>query len=467
MPNQVALRVDGAEVRYGETTALAGVSLEITAGRVHALVGENGAGKSTLLKALAGMTALDAGTIAIAAGLRVEWVPQELALVPDLTVAETMFLGRERRGRCRLLQRRTMEREAAAALATISCRAAPGARIAKLSAPVRKQVQLARGFATAADVLLLDEPTAVLGGEETRALFRAIDVARTRGAAVVYVSHQIAEVLAIADVVTVLRDGRQVSTDPVALVDTPTIVSRMVGRPLIAVKRFSVARQADRPRRLQVRELCAGILRDVSFDVAAGEIVGVTGLVGAGRSDLLECIAGTSARRSGHVEVHGTIALVPEDRIRKGLVPTLSLHENVFLPAPHRWLRTRAERRECARWLAQLHIRSSGIDALPTTLSGGNQQKVLLARALRRTPDILLLDEPTAGVDIAAKAEIHDIVRAHAAAGAAVVMASSDLPELLGLCDRIIALRNGEQVGVVPIAEATEPRLAELITGAA
>ena len=470
MPDRVILTIAGAVVRYGETIALDRVSLAVAGGTIHALVGENGAGKSTLLRAVAGATPLDAGTITLAARLRAEWVPQELVLAPDLTVTESVFLGRELRSRARLLQRRAMQTQARAALAALGCEAAPTARIAELSPPVRKQLQLARAFHAAADVLLLDEPTAVLGDDETARLFAAIRAARGRGAAIVYVSHRIAEVLAIADVVTVLRDGQHVSTDPAAAVDARTIVTRMVGRPLTAPRpRRPLPAGERRGSRagLRVRRLCAARLRDISFEVAAGEIVGVAGLVGAGRSELLECIAGVARPIAGRVETHGSVALVPEDRTRNGLVPTLSLRENVFLPAPRAWLNPRGEQSASEQWIARLRIRAAGTQALPASLSGGNQQKVLVARALQRKPDVLLLDEPTAGVDVGAKADLHEIIRAQADAGAAIVMASSDLPELLTLCDRIVALRNGRQVGTLAIAEATEAHLAALITGAA
>jgi ABC-type sugar transport system ATPase subunit len=349
------------------------------------------------------------------------------------------------------------------ALARIGCGAPATARVGDLSLPVRKQVQLARAFHSAADVLLLDEPTAVLGAEASDKLFLAIRRARDRGAAVVYVSHQIEEVLRIADTVTVLRDGEHVSTDPAETVDAETLVTRMVGRPVASLGR----RLAGAGRvLLRLRDLHAPGVRGVTFDVAAGEVVGLAGLVGAGRSELLATIAGLLARTAGVLEVRGPLAFVPEDRARNGLIPTLSLRENIFLPAPKRWLQTRREQVECERWIGRLHVRARGPEALPDSLSGGNQQKVLLARALRRAPKVLLLDEPTAGVDVGAKADIHRIVQEQTAAGAAVVIASSELPELLALCDRIVALRYGRPVATVSGDQATESHLAALITGA-
>lgn len=466
MPNGIVLAVANATVRYGETTALRDVSVAFHAGTVHALIGENGAGKSTLLRLLAGMAQLDAGTITTAPGVRIEWVPQDLVLAPDLTVAESIFLGREWRRPTRLLRRGEMQRAAGAALARIGCTASPAARVGELAAPVRKQVQLARAFSAVPGVLLLDEPTAVLGEQERTTLIRSIRQARDSGAAIVYVSHQIDEVLALADTVTVLRDGQHVSTDPVSAVDAATVVTRMVGRQLAPTAQRARARLAEHVG-LRVSRLSAPPLHDISLEVGAGEVVGLAGLVGAGRSELLACIAGARPRSEGEIEVHGTVALVPEDRVRNGLVDSLSLRENIFLPAPSCWLHAGRERAAANRWIEWLRIRTPGGDVLPSALSGGNQQKVLLARALRREPDVLLLDEPTAGVDIGAKADIHEIVRSRADAGAAVLIASSELPELLALCDRIVALRQGEQVATLEIGDATESRLAALITGAA
>jgi ABC-type sugar transport system ATPase subunit len=457
------LTIRDAVVCYGETTAVDGVSLAFNAGEIHALIGENGAGKSTLLRVLAGASSLKGGAIETARALRIEWVPQELALVPDLNVAEAIHLGRERRGRCHLLQRRAMAAEARTALATVGCRIAPTAHVGDLSPPQRKQVQLARAFLQAADVVLLDEPTAVLGQEDSAQLFAAMRAARDRGAAVIYVSHQIDEVLRIADRISVLRDGRLISTSPVRDLDEATIVTRMVGRP-IAPPQPRV--RPDRPATVRVRlaNYTNEVLRGVSFDVMAGEIVGLAGLLGSGRSAALHAIAAAAAHPHPAITVLGKATLVPEDRLRNGLIPTLSLHENLFLPAPSLRLVPRSERAEALQWITRLNIRTRGPRDLPDALSGGNQQKLLLARALRQQPDVLLLDEPTAGVDVGAKAEIHAIIRAHAEAGAAVLIASSELPELLALSDRIVAMHAGRAT-LVERAGVAQEHVAALITG--
>lgn len=457
------LTAQSVVVRYGATTAADHVDFDIQRGEVHALVGENGAGKSTLLRAVAGVVRLTAGSITAEVGARLAWVPQETVLPPDLTVAEWIFLGCELRGRLGRLHTRAMHDGAAAALHQIGCQVAPRARLGALAVPQRKQVQLARALRDAPDLLLLDEPTAVLGDAETRQLFASIQRLRQSGAGILYVSHRLDEVLAIADRVTVLRDGRRVSTDPVSAVDVHALVHRMVGRDVPA--RRSAVRTAGAVA-LRLDGVSTAHVRNVSLTVRRGEVVGLAGLIGAGRSELLEAIARLRPLRAGTITGAQIPVLVPEDRSSKGLVPTLVLRENLFLPAAGRLIRRAFERREAGRWIAALHLHASSTEATIDSLSGGNQQKLLLARALRHQPELLLLDEPTAGVDVGAKAEIHALIGQLAERGAGIVLASSDLPELLALCDLIVALRGGAAVGLVAAADATEPRLAGLITGA-
>ena len=464
MPDGVLLAARALVVRYGPTLAVNAVDLDIAAGEVHAVVGENGAGKSTLLRAIAGVVTPSAGSIHVQEPARLAWVPQETVLPPDLTAAEWIFLGCELRGTLGWLHRRRMEDTAAAELRQIGCPISPTARLGALAAPQRKQVQLARALRGQPDLLLLDEPTAVLGGAETQRLFTVVRELRQGGTGVLYVSHRLDEVLAIADRVTVLRDGQRVSTDPVSAVSTRLLVERMVGRNVAARERRA---HALGPVVLRLTDVAAGHVRDVSLDVRRGEIVGLAGLVGAGRSEVLEAIAGLRPLRSGHVDCAERAVSVPEDRATKGFVPTLGVRDNLFLPADGWLLRRGRETADAQRWIEALSIRARGTEAPIHSLSGGNQQKLLLARALRHQPKLLLLDEPTAGVDVGAKLEIHELIRRQCANGAAVLLASSDLPELLLLCDRIVALRGGRAVGVVDRADATEPRVAALITGAA
>lgn len=455
------LSVRGLEVRYGATCALRGVDLEASRGEIHAVVGENGAGKSTLLRAIAGFIRPDAGSIEVP--LRLSWAPQEADLPPDLSAAEWIFLAAELSGPLGWLRRRRMEEAAALLLESLGCRAPVRARLGTLPAVQRKQVQLARALRGDSDLLLLDEPTAVLGEVETRRLFTILRERRARGAAVLYVSHRLEEVLSIADRITVLRDGERVACDPAAAADVESLVAKMVGREIPA---SSLRTSAPGAEVLRLRSVCAERVRDISFTVRRGEVVGLAGLVGAGRSELLECVAGLRPLSAGSIESDAAAVLLPEDRMRNGLVPHLSLRENLFLPAPSRWLRIRSERVETREWMRQVGIRASGTEAAIASLSGGNQQKLLLARVLRLRPLLLLLDEPTAGVDVASKADIHAHIARLAEAGAAVLLASSDLPELLQLCNRIVALREGRIAATVNRGEATEARLAALITGA-
>jgi ABC-type sugar transport system ATPase subunit len=459
------LTASAVSVRYGATTALDGVDFDVRRGEVHAVVGENGAGKSTLLRLLAGAERPQSGAVAIRPGARIAWVPQEAVLPADLDVAAWIFLAAELRGPLRLLRAGAMRAAAVEALRVVGCHAEPGARLGDLTASQRKQVQLARALRGGLDLLLLDEPTAVLGAAETARLFAAVRALVRSGAAVVYVSHRLDEVLGLADRVTVLRDGRRVATHAVAAVDANDLVRAMVGRDL------AVTPPSDRGERggavLSICDVAVGHVRGVSLAVRSGEIVGVAGLVGSGRSALLEGLAGLRPLRAGTLDAAAPPVLVPEDRLRNGLIQSLCLRENLFLPADGWRIRIAAERLRTIEWIERLAIRTEGSEAAIDSLSGGNQQKLLLARALRHRPRLLLLDEPTAGVDVGAKAEIHAAVRALAMAGTGVLLGSSDLPELLSLCDRIAVLYRGRCTGVVDARGATEEQVAALMTGAA
>jgi ABC-type sugar transport system ATPase subunit len=459
------LSATGLSVRYGATVALDGVDLDLRRGEIHAIVGENGAGKSTLLRVLAGAEASHGGRLALVPGARIAWVLQEAVLPGDLDATAWIFLGCELRGRFGGLRSRAMATAAAAALRTVGCHAPATARLADLTASQRKQVQLARALRAPLDLLLLDEPTAVLGAVDAA---RLLDLARQLahgGACIVYVSHRLEEVIAVADRITVLRDGRRIATHAGDAVDARELVRGMVGREVAALdRRADESHPGDEI--LRVNDLGVGHVHGVTLTVHAGEIVGLAGLVGSGRSAILEGLAGLRPLRSGTMHHLDTPILVPEDRLRKGLVPTLSLRENLFLPADGWRLRPGNERRRGAEWIARLGIRSSGSEAAVDSLSGGNQQKLLLARALRRRSRLMLLDEPTAGVDVAVKAEIHAAIRGLASAGSGVLLASSDLPELLALCHRIVVLHRGRCVDIIGGVEASEERIAGLMTGA-
>jgi ABC-type sugar transport system ATPase subunit len=446
------------EVSYGPTRALDRVDLAVAAGSVHALVGENGAGKSTLLRALVGLVRPRAGSAALVGRSRlplspaeaeswgIAFAPQEISLCDELSVADCATLGREPR-RHGLLDRSRQHARARELLTRLGADIDVRARSGSLGASARKLVQIARALAADPAVLLLDEPTAALDRAGAAAVARIARAHAAAGGCVVLVSHQIDEVLALADVVSVLRDGRHVSTRPTPTLSADDVVRDMVGRAL-EVRPAAQTVALGEPALTWV---------EPRVEVRAGEIVGLAGLVGAGRSSLLERMAAA---------VPGS-ALLPEDRVRKGLVASLALRENLFLPARGRWLRSARERAAAREWIERLRIRASGPDAPVGTLSGGNQQKLLLARALARQPHVLLLDEPTQGVDIGAKREIHARIRAAAARGTGVLVASSDLPELLLLSDRIAVLRRGTIVGQLAGECATEERVIALASGVA
>ncbi len=455
------LRLRGLAVRYGATLALDGIDLELPPGTVHALVGENGAGKSTLLRALVGLAGRVAGEAEIfgapgfpkspaeAERRGIGFAPQELALCADLTVAEQVTLGREPRSRLGAVSRRAQRERTLLLLGNVGIALDPDAPIASLRAPERKLVQIARALASEPQVLLLDEPTAALDAQAALAVARLARGWSRRGFAVLIVSHHVEDVLAQADVVTVLRDGKLVSTSAASELTAAELLRRMVGRELPPRE----SETSSAPAASHVLELPPPL----ELRLGAGEVLGLFGLVGAGRSAIVEALA-----RS----LPGA-ALVPEERAAKGLIPTFSLRENLFLPARGAWLRPKHERREAEAWIERLRIRASGPDAPIASLSGGNQQKVLLARALARRPRVLLLDEPTQGVDVGAKAEIHALIRALAREGTAIVISSSDLPELLGLAHRIGVLREGRLAGVVEAEAASEESLLTLACGLA
>ena len=488
------LTLSGVVKRYPGVVALDGVDLAVAPGTVHAVVGENGAGKSTLLKLIAGAERPDAGTIAwdgrpvaftsprdaLQRGITV--IYQELALVPTLGADANIFLGMER-ARRGILERDAMRQAAQQALATLGLHVDPGRPVGELSVAQRQLVELARALVRNARLVAFDEPTATLSVHEVAHLFAQIAALTARGIAVVFVSHRLEEVRRIAHTITVLRDGRRVWSGATATIDDAAIIRHMVGRD-VAYRHHPPGRAPDATPLLEVRDLCRGTaFRDVSLTLRRGEIVGLAGLVGAGRTEVARALAGIEPWDSGTVMLEGApyrprsprdaiarrLAYLPEDRQRDGLVLGMRVRENITLPTLHRFARRgaiamNAERAAAREAAVAVDVRPTPPDVERDTLhlSGGNQQKVVLAKWLLANADVVIFDEPTRGVDVGAKTELHRQIRAQADGGKAVLLVSSELPELLALADRIVVMRGGRIAGELPADALTAEAVMQL-----
>ena len=492
-----AVRFDGISKRFPGARALERVSFDIAVGSCHALCGENGAGKSTLGKILAGIHAPDAGRLvlfgqpvafggpeqALAAG--VGMVHQELAFCENLSVAENLCLGALPASRG-LVDRTEMRRRAERMLAAIDAPVDVRARVGALTTGQQQMLQIASAVGTGARVIVFDEPTSSLSQHEADKLYELIDRLKARGVTTIYVSHRMEEIFRLCDTVTVLRDGTHVATRPIGELTQPALVQMMIGRSLEEYFPSHVG-AAPGDELLRVERLSSpGKFHDVSFTVRAGEVVGFAGLVGAGRSELAQAIFGLDPDAAGQVFVKGAplemrgpryamragLGLVPEDRKRQGLVLSMTALGNTTLPILEtlsRWsfIRRHAERALVGTYFQRLRVRASGPDVVTAGLSGGNQQKLVLAKWLAARCRVLMLDEPTRGVDVGAKAEIHALIDELASGGAAVMLISSELPEVLNLCTRIIVLRQGQIAGELPRATATQEALMRLMAGVA
>ncbi|WAL66174.1 sugar ABC transporter ATP-binding protein [Amycolatopsis cynarae] len=480
------LEVRGVTKSFGAVAAVDGVSFPLYAGEAHALVGENGAGKSTIVKMLAGVHRPDSGSLLVdgaevdfaspadakAAGIAV--IYQEPTLFPDLSVAENIVMGRHPRGRLGMIDRAAVRAEAEQLFSRLGVRIDPSRPARGLSIADQQIAEIAKALSADARVLIMDEPTAALSVFEVERLFNVARALREEGAAIMFISHRFEEITELCQRVTIMRDGRHVSTDPLADLTVDEMVRRMVGRELDAL----FPKQDVTPGEvvLEVEGLSReGVFRDVSFSVRAGEIVAFAGLVGSGRSEVVQAVFGVDERDAGVVRLNGKglkpgspraamaagMALVPEDRRQQGLVMDLSIERNVTLPrsgalARLGFLFGGTERREAQRWTQKLQTKFGRLGDAVGTLSGGNQQKVVLAKWLSMTPKLLIVDEPTRGIDVGTKAEVHRLMSTLAADGVAVVMVSSELPEVLGMADRVLVMREGRIVAEIPRAEASE-----------
>jgi ribose transport system ATP-binding protein len=497
LEQQPLLQLDGITKRFGGTHALSNVQFDLRAGEVHALMGENGAGKSTLMKILAGNISRDAGRIrldgseieirspheAVAHGIAI--IHQELNTVPAMTVAENLALGREPATRLKSLDRRAMIAQAREKLARVGTRIDPRRELGTLSIGMQQMVEIARAVSENARILVLDEPTAALSRSETLHLFSIINEMRAAGVGLVYISHRMEEVWELADRVTVFRDGTHVGTREKNEILPQDVVKMMVGRNVEDL--YHHDRHKPGEVMLDVQGLTDGAgIGPVSFNVRSGEVVALAGLIGAGRTETARMIFGADRARGGTVTVKGKtvnassptkgissgIAMVPEDRKNQALFLSHTVEDNIAVSSLGSHVNAGVLKRGRIRaavkaYMARLHLRQNALRLPASALSGGNQQKVVLARWLMRQSDVLILDEPTRGVDIGAKSEIYEVVNDLAKAGKAILVISSDLPEAIGISDRILVMRAGRIVHELNSREATEEEVMFHATGTA
>ena len=489
-----AAELEHISKQFDATQALEDVSLVLLSGEVHALVGENGAGKSTLVKILAGVHQPDSGTIRLggaaaeirgparARDLGIAVIHQEPRLFPDLSVAENVYLGHQPKTRFGTIDWRTMRREAARQFEVLDVSIPVDVGVRGLSMADQQLVEIAKALSLDARVLIMDEPTASLSLHEVGRLFSIVRRTRDAGVAVLFVSHRLEEVFEISERTTVFRDGRHVVTAPTSELNTTSLIRHMVGR---TVALFPKMETHVGDVLLEVRNLTdVGNFRDVSFTVHAGEIVGFAGLVGAGRTEVARVLFGIEQPDEGEILLDGApirigspsaamsagIAYVPEDRHQDGLVVDFPIASNVTLPIltrlfPRLFVHRDQERAIATDYAGQLHIRMTGVEQPAAALSGGNQQKVVIAKWLASKPRVLILDEPTRGIDIGAKVEVHRIISVLAASGLGIMLISSELPEVLAMCDRIVVMHEGRVTDEIAHADATQERVMFAATG--
>ncbi|MCX7690649.1 sugar ABC transporter ATP-binding protein [Thermoflexus sp.] len=493
------LRVEGVSKAFPGVQALSNVDLELAAGEVLALVGENGAGKSTLMKILSGAYRKDAGRIFIngqeveiagprhAQELGIAIIYQEFNLAPNLSAAANIFLGREPRrpGIGRLfVDRKRMEQEAQKLLDRIGARIPASALVRDLSVAERQMVEIAKALAVNARIIIMDEPTSALGEEEVEKLFQVIRTLKQQGIGIIFITHRLEEVFRIADRIVVLRDGKRVGSMPTYKATRDEVIRLMVGRELGDL--FQKQKSEIGPPLLEVRGLTRrGVVENVSFTLHRGEILGLAGLVGAGRTETVRMIFGADPKDAGEILIEGKpvkiesprdamkagIGFVPEDRSNHGLILSLSVLENIALPSLSQytrlgiWLNRMKLYKTAREFVDKLSIRVAHLQQKVMFLSGGNQQKVVVAKWLALRPRILIMDEPTRGIDVGAKAEIHALMNRLAQEGVGIIMVSSELPEILGMSDRILVMARGRVMAVLSREEATQELIMAYASG--
>jgi len=490
------LRAINISKSYDGVDALKSATFELRAGEVHALVGENGAGKTTLIKIISGAVVADAGSLELrdalitdhspgrAKSLGITAIYQEPALFPELSVAENIALGLEAEGLWRRVDWKNRRKRAAELLAEVGARIDVAAEAGELTMPEQQLVEIARAIGAKSRVLIMDEPTASLSKEDTENLYRVIRKLREQGVGVVYITHRLEELPVIADRVTVLRDGQIAGTHSMDQIDRQELIRLMVGRELSAVFPKREIERGEIALELRGVGARASGFRDIDLSVHRGEIVGLAGLVGAGRTELARLIFGLDHVDSGEVRIHGKpvrirkpadaiacgIAYVPEDRRRQGVILDMPVSANITLASLKNLKRFgsfdfQREKQIAGEYVQRFAIKTPSIFDNVSTLSGGNQQKVAVSRWLATKPSVLILDEPTQGIDVGAKAEIHALMGELASEGMAILMISSDLPEVLGMSDRIAVMHAGTIAGIIDAHDATQQQIMSLALG--
>lgn len=489
------IEMRGIDKSFGSNQVLKQAGFTLESGEVHALMGENGAGKSTLMKILTGVYTKDAGTVLVdgkevnyknpqeAEKAGIVFIYQELNVMFDLTVEENLFMGKEIHGKFGICDKKAMQKKAQEALNTLGVNISPKTVMSELSVGQQQMVEIYKALMADAKVIIMDEPTAALTQSETVALFKVIESLRKKGVSMVYISHRMEEIFELCDRITVLRDGSYIGVKNIPETNMNEIVKMMIGREI--GERYPSRDVKIGKEVLKVKGLTRkGTFHDVSFSVRAGEVLGVSGLMGAGRTEIMQAIFGNLSYESGTIEIDGKkvkisnprqamehgIGFITEDRKTEGLMLDKSIRENISLCNLGRISKSfvvskKAEKDMVAEAIKELHIKCFGPFHECNNLSGGNQQKVVLAKWILTNPKILILDEPTRGVDIGAKKEIYSIINKLAAQGVAIIMVSSELPEVLGMSDNIMVVREGEVRGIISYEEANQERVMTLATG--
>ncbi len=494
MENEYVLSMEGISKQFPGVRALSNVQLHARKGSVHALMGENGAGKSTLMKCLIGIYAPDSGTITFkgeklnitnthyALSKGISMIHQELSPIPQMTVAENIYLGREPTTWYGLVDMRKMNRMAGELLDRLHIKIKPTAKMHELSIANIQLAEIAKAVSYNSDLIIMDEPTSAITEAEVEGLFTIIRSLKAQGCAVIYISHKMDEIFKITDEVTVFRDGQYMGTDATADLTDAILIEKMVGRTLTDMFHKETTDMGS--VFLDVQNLSGKGFRNVSFQVQRGEILGVAGLMGAGRTELIEAVFGVTRSHGGNITVEGKavkisspadairsgMALLTEDRKLTGLYLNASVRENMFIANINSYMigpfiHFAKIGKDCERMRGLMRIKTPSLLEIIRNLSGGNQQKVLISRWLLTEPDLLILDEPTRGIDVGAKSEIYRLMTEFVRSGKAIIMISSELPEVLGMSDRILVMHEGDKVGELSRTEATQEKILQMATG--